>query len=228
MSLNDALPNKSFSLLYLATHVFDVSRSSATAAGTFGSFLSNAMVVLTLLITSAVSFTYSSSEEANAGLVGDNGPSEIDRTAAPPIDKISRRRGGGCLAPLLTDGAGAAVESLDLTGGRGAGWAVGVISAGDAMSEFVRERKEQKVETLRQSPRKEEEGNWVCATWAYHLILVLSLMDQTIPNHMLDICVSVFFFLISMCVCLYCHCGKGKGFFLFGGYYQISREPSLV
>lgn len=80
MSRKEVRPSRAFSLRYLATQEFEVSLSSATAVATLGSFLSMLMVFLTLLITSSVSFTYSSSLAANAGETGNSHAG--DRVAA--------------------------------------------------------------------------------------------------------------------------------------------------
>ena len=91
MSLKEARPRSAFSLRYFATHEFEVSLKSATASATLGSFLSNVIVVLTLFITSSVSFTYSSSEAANAGAIGTSHVAEAIEVVI--MERNSRRRG---------------------------------------------------------------------------------------------------------------------------------------
>lgn len=137
MSLKEGLPSRAFSLLYLATHELDVSLKLATALATLGSFLSMPIVLLTLLITSSVSFTYSSSEAASAGAAAAaTAISPAERIPAEAIDRNSRRRGcGGLGNAALEAGAAAtgAAASLDLMRGRGFGVVVGVMRVGEAM-----------------------------------------------------------------------------------------------
>ena len=127
MSRKDGRPSRDFSLRYFATHELEASLSSATAVATLGSVLSMLMVVLTLLITSSVSFTYSSSSAATAW--GATGRSRAwERTPAVTAMSCLRRGCGvGGVAALVTAG------SLDLMRKRGFGLVVGVISAGEAM-----------------------------------------------------------------------------------------------
>ena len=128
MSLKEARPRSAFSLLYFATQEFEVSLNSATAVATLGSFLSITIVVLTLLITSSVSFTYSSSEDASAGLRGSN-------HVVVMMDNNSRRRGW-----VVVDGVRVAamvmvvvvVVALGLMGESDL-TDLGVISVGEAM-----------------------------------------------------------------------------------------------
>lgn len=117
MSRNEARPKRAFSLLYLATQKFDVSLSSATAAAILGSFLSKVTVVLIMLITSKVSFTYSSSEAAHAYLTGDNNRVQADR------DKKSRRR----VAEVVVEAVVGLAVSFDLMGGMALGRVVVVV-----------------------------------------------------------------------------------------------------
>lgn len=129
MSRKEARPKRVFSLRYLATQELDVSLSSATAVATFGSFLSKVMVVLTLLITSSVSFTYSSSEAANAEETGDKDRVRADR------ERKSRRLGRSETADAVVEVAVATV-TFDLTGMKGfevVVVVVGVISVGEAI-----------------------------------------------------------------------------------------------
>ena len=163
MSRKDGRPSRAFSLLYFATHELEASLRSATAVATSGSVLSMLMVVLTLLITSAVSFTYSSSLAATAwGATGRS--SAWERT--PAVTAMSSlRRGCGV-------GGGAAlvvvVGSLDLIRKRGLGLVVGVMSVGEAM-DFGDMRPEEESLYFSFLVRKKE--GWLIATWAYHLIL---------------------------------------------------------
>lgn len=125
MSLKEARPRSAFSLRYFATHEFEVSLKFATASATLGSFLSIVIVVLTLLITSSVSFTYSSSEAANAGAIG---ASHVAETTEDVImERNSRRRGWVVVVGVRV------VEMVDLglMGVSDLGVEVGVISVGE-------------------------------------------------------------------------------------------------
>ena len=130
MSLKETRPRSAFSLLYFATHEFEVSLNSATAVATLGSFLSITIVVLTLLITSSVSFMYSSSEEASAGLRG------TSHVVAVMMDKNSRRRGWVAAAVEVVVG-GVRVAAMVVVGlglmGVSDFTDLGVISVGEAM-----------------------------------------------------------------------------------------------
>lgn len=128
MSLNEALPRRAFSLRYFATQEFEVSLKSATAVATFGSFLSKVIVVLTLLITSSVSFTYSSSDAASAGASG-----TTEETREAVRDKNSRRRGWVAVAVVGVRVAETTVVGLGLIVVSDLGVEVGVISVGEAM-----------------------------------------------------------------------------------------------
>lgn len=132
MSLKEARPNRAFSLLYLATHELEASLRSATAFAMLGSFLSMFMVDLTLLITSSVSFTYSSSDSAADGYTG---RSSGVRTMLAMDDANSRRpdcRVGVEVAPVVVV---AAVVAMDLGRRRAIGFEldVGVSRDGDAI-----------------------------------------------------------------------------------------------
>lgn len=136
MSLNEALPSKAFCLLYFATQLFDVSLKSATAEATLGSFLSIDMVVLTLLITSSVSFTYSSSPDASAGLRGIR--HALERAEAVR-DRNSRRRGWVVAVELVGFGV-VEVADLGLMDGSDMGFEVRVSRVGEAMVVLEEER----------------------------------------------------------------------------------------
>lgn len=135
MSRKDNRPRSAFSLLYLATHVLDVSLNSATAVAMLGSFLSMLIVFLTLLITSCVSFVYSSSEAANAAGITRSGD---ERTVTAVSDKKLRRLVVVVVAALVAEGC-VCVDCLQLMGSkRGLGVeVVGVIIVGDAMVVMV-------------------------------------------------------------------------------------------
>ncbi|GER43620.1 tRNA(Ile)-lysidine synthase [Striga asiatica] len=130
MSLNEARPNSVFSRRYLATQALDVSRSSATAAATLGSVLSRVMVFLTLSITSAVSFTYSSSEEAARARGGNS-------RAAPADRERKLRREAVEAAAEEAEGEAEAIILERMRGGVvGLGVAeLGVMRVGEAMVE---------------------------------------------------------------------------------------------
>ena len=117
---------------HLATQEFDVSLSSATAEATLGSFLSILMVFLTFLITSSVSFTYSSSEAANAGVTGRSPARDrvVVVVVAAARDKNWRRNGCCC---GRGEGDCAEEVALALIGRRGLNLEVGVSSVGEAM-----------------------------------------------------------------------------------------------
>lgn len=90
------------------------------------------MVVLTLFITSSVSFTYSSSEAANAAGVSGKSHAGEDRVAAAAAatnDKNSRRRACGIVGVAVA----VVVDLVDLIGGRDLSLEVGVRSVGEAM-----------------------------------------------------------------------------------------------
>lgn len=165
MSRKDGRPSRAFSLLYFATHELEASLRSATAVATSGSVLSMLMVVLTLLITSAVSFTYSSSLAATAwGATGRS--SAWERTPAVTAMSSLRRGcgvGGGAALVVVV-----VVGSLDLIRKRGLGLVVGVMSVGEAM-DFGDMRPEEESLYFSFLVRKKE--GWLIATWAYHLIL---------------------------------------------------------
>lgn len=76
-----------------------------------------------------------------------------------------------------------AVANLGLMGESGVGLEVGVIRVGDAIVWLQRERNGGRECVYMFLVR---EGNWVSATWAYHLILVLCFMDDKRPNEMID------------------------------------------
>lgn len=158
MSRNDTRPKSPFSLRYLATQELEVSLRSATAVAMLGSVLSKVMVVLTLLITSSVSFTYSSSEAANAGeRAGVRNRATADR------ERKLRRHATAGVARL------AVVEVLDRGGARGfavvvAAAAVGVIR--EAMGSDGAVWRERRVIMV----REDVIWVWLIATWAYRLI----------------------------------------------------------
>lgn len=139
ISRNEGLPSKAFSLLYLATHELEVSLNSATAEAMLGSFFSILMVVLTLLITSEVSFMYSASSVAHAGVTGSSNAGE--RIPAANDKKSRRRIGRGMVvvAALVVEVVVVVgLVSFDLTGVSGFGVeVVGVIKVGEAMIWFV-------------------------------------------------------------------------------------------
>lgn len=128
MSRNEARPKSAFSLRYLATQKLEVSLRSATAVAMLGSFLSKLIVVLTLLITASVSFTYSSSEAANAAETGDMKRLMADR------ERRLRRQGRND----TTEAEGVASAALGRSDSRGlavVAAVVGVIRVGEAMVE---------------------------------------------------------------------------------------------
>lgn len=131
MSLNEARPNNDFSLLYLATHELEASLRSATADAISGSFLSMFMVDLTLLITSSVSFTYSSSDCAHEG---DTGRSSGDRRMLA-IDVANSRRPGCRVVVEVALAVVVVVVVMDLGRMRAIGFVleVGVRRDGDAI-----------------------------------------------------------------------------------------------
>lgn len=88
------------------------------------------MVVLSLLITSSVSFTYSSSEAANAGVIGTR--NVVVRMEAV-VERNSRRRWGRVVEVVVGDKVAEMVVGLILMGGRDLGVEVGVMSVGEAM-----------------------------------------------------------------------------------------------
>ncbi|KAK2993255.1 hypothetical protein RJ640_015734 [Escallonia rubra] len=133
MSRKDDRPSRAFSLLYLATQELDVSLSSATASATLGSVFSLVMVALTLLMTSSVSFTYSSSEAAHADVTGSRNageriPAVNERKFLRPADKVVEAV--AVAAAMVVVG----LVSLDLMGVSGFGVeVVGVMRVGEAM-----------------------------------------------------------------------------------------------
>ena len=135
MSLKEALPRRVFSLRYLATHVLDASRSSATAAATLGSPFCIVSVVRTLPITSLVSRTYSSSAAAIEGGGATAGRSTRGSAAAARDSTNSRLLLG---APLEASGGAAAAgrkDALELA-------ACGLISGVDAIAVVIAIEKE--------------------------------------------------------------------------------------
>jgi len=145
ISRKEARPSKAFSLLYFATQEFEVSLRLATASATFGSFLSMFTVVLTLLITSSVSLTYSSSDPAKAGVIGrTNGEVRI----AVAKDRKWRRAWWfrGCCCCGVGGGESGAMElGLGLMGERGLSLEAGVRSAGEAMGFLLEEEQSESV-----------------------------------------------------------------------------------
>lgn len=88
------------------------------------------MVVLTLLITSSVSFTYSSSDVASAGVTGTSHNVVEITMEAVAVDRNSRRR---WCAVVVGVRVAAMVVGLVLGGSDDLGVDVGVMSVGEAM-----------------------------------------------------------------------------------------------
>lgn len=180
MSRKETRPRSDFSLRYLATQKLEESLSSATAVAILGSFLSILMVFLTLLITSSVSFTYSSSEAANADDTGDM------KRLMPDRDRKLRRHHRNDTAGV----AGELTVFLRLIGVRGfvvVEVAVGVI---EAMGERYTDKRERNVFFRERDTQIREREMYfsgknklrLVATLAYRLIFVVCLWLNGDPN----------------------------------------------